>query len=258
MDSKFLKTKTWISSAHQGSAGDNIRGNTLSSFYRAALKGADMVETDARTTKDGVLVCNHNPEVKGFDKDGNPVEYVISETDSKTITSVILAPNDPMGVQYVPTLAQLLNLCYFTGMQVDIDLKEGLFSAEKVAHLVLEYGMRGRVVYATNGAGAEAIKRILAIDPDARFIDKVQNYTKENLESIENYQSKCFAYTADFSEETIKKVRESGCMLATISLNKDNVLEAFKHHPDMAEYPHIYDFEELDKKVIRELNPQNG
>jgi len=167
---------------------------------------------------------------------------------------VILAPDDPNGVQYVPTLEQTLNLVYYTGMRINIDLKEGLTHAEDVARLVVSCGMRGRTIYATNGAGATAIRRILLIDPQAQFIDTVTNYTAENLRSIPDYPAKCFAYTGDFSAENIARVRASGCMLAAISLNADNAAAAFVHHPDMAEYPHTSDFAAIDQKLIADMH----
>ncbi len=242
--------KTWISSAHQGFVTGNMHSNTLSAFLLAAKKGADMIETDARTTSDGVIIANHDPIVRGFDSEGNKVEYVISETPSSVITSVILAPDDPAGVQYVPTLKEVLNLCYYTGMQVNIDLKEGNAHALEIAELVVSYGMRGRTVYATNGAGADCINAILKIDPEARFIDTPNNYTAEKLAAVPDYRSKCFAYTGDFSEENIARIRASGCMLAAISLNAGNAPAAFAHHPDMAEYPHVNDFAAIDKAIL--------
>ncbi len=242
--------KTWISSAHQGFVLENMHSNTLSAIYLAAQKGADMIETDVRTTSDGVFVANHDPEVVGFDENGNSVKYEISATHSSVIKKVVLAPNDPRGVQYVPTLGEILSLAYFTGIYVNIDLKEGLLHAEDIAREVCKYGMRGRVVYATNGSGAECISKILAIDPEAHFIDTPENYTAEKLRSIPDYGAKCFAYTGDFSDENIEKIRKSGCMLTAISLNENNAAAAFKHHPDMAEYPHTSDFEEIDKKII--------
>ena len=42
-------------------------------------------------------------------------------------------------------------------------------------------------------------------------------------------------------------------MLATISLNERNAEAAFKHHPDMAEYPHTSDFEEIDNTIIAKV-----
>ena len=39
-------------------------------------------------------------------------------------------------------------------------------------------------------------------------------------------------------------------MLAAISLNAENAADAFRHHPDMAEYPHTSDFETIDKDIL--------
>ena len=110
--------------------------------------------------------------------------------------------------------------------------------------------MRGRTVYATNGAGAAAIHQILEIDPEARFIDTKANFTREKLAGVKDYPAKCFVYTWDFSDQNIAEIRESGCMLATISLNAQNAPDAFRHHPDMAEYPHTSDFEAIDKRIL--------
>ncbi|MEA4888958.1 MAG: glycerophosphodiester phosphodiesterase family protein [Clostridiaceae bacterium] len=247
MNTDFYKRKTWISSAHQGVVKEAMHSNTLSAYYLAAQKGADMIETDARMTKDGVLIVNHDADVKGYDKTGNSVRYVISETDSSIIMNVILSKDDFNGIQYVPTLEQALRLAYFTGMCINIDLKDGITHAAVVARLVVNTGMRGRTVYATNGAGAAAIKLILEIDPQARFIDTKNNFTSDALADIEGYPAKCYVYTSDFSNENIAEIRKSGCMLATISLNSTNAEAAFRHHPDMAEYPHTSDFEEIDR-----------
>ncbi len=246
--------KSWITTAHQGFVGDSalMRPNTLSAFLSAAERGADMIETDAHMTKDGVLICCHDPVVRGFDQRGEAIEYTISETDSSVITQVILAPDDPAGIQRVPTLEQALHLCYFTGMRINIDLKEKLLNAEKAACLAVRMGMRGRTVYAPNGSGAEAVLKIMRIDPEAHFIDRPENFTEEALRNVPAYPARCYAYTSDFSDAAITRIRESGCMLAAISLNRDNAPAAFRLHPDMAEYPHPCDFAAIEKAVIRD------
>lgn len=91
----YRKNKTWISSAHQGYAEGEMYSNTSSAYYKAAVKGADMIETEVRMTKDGIIVVNHDPVVIGFDKSGNEARHVIADTDSSIITSVILAKDDP-------------------------------------------------------------------------------------------------------------------------------------------------------------------
>ncbi len=241
--------KTWISSAHQGYVVDNIHSNTLTAYMLAAEKGADMIETDARTTRDGIHIANHDASVKGFDKNGSPAEYIIADTDYSDIAALTLT-SDGDKRNRVPTLGEVLHLTYFTGMCINIDLKEGYAHAIDVAKLVAEYGMRGRTVYATNGSGSRTINEILNIDPKARFIDTKANYTREKLADVKDYTEKCFVYTSDFSDKNIAEIRESGCLLATISLNDANADNAFRHHPDMAEYPHTSDFEAIDKRIL--------
>lgn len=241
--------KTWISSAHQGFVDSDLSSNTLEAFRLAAKKGADMIETDARMTKDGILICNHDDTVRGFDENGAPVAYYIPETEYALIRKAVLRRERPLD-NFVPTLEEALHLAYFSGMCINIDMKEGIRHAEEIASAVVRSGMRGRTVYATNGAGAEAIRLILAIDPQARFIDRKVNYTKEKLKEIPNYAERCYVFTGDFSDENIREIRESGCMLAAISLNSQNAEAAFRHHPDMAEYPHTSDFEEIDRRIL--------
>lgn len=244
------RKKTWITSAHQGFVDESLHSNTLAAYELAAKKGADMIETDARMTRDGVLIVNHDEDVKGYDKYGNEVKCVIAETDYHVIRNIRLL-TERVEENRIPTLKEALNLAYFRGMCINIDLKEGMKNAEEIAKLVVRMGMRGRTVYATNGAGADAINLILSIDPQARFIDTKQNYTKEALKTVKDYQAKCYVYTGDFSDENIEEIRNSGCMLAAISLNEENAKEAFKHHPDMAEYPHTSDFEKIETELIK-------
>ncbi len=245
--------KYWISSAHQGFCEAGMHPNTLSAIKLAIDKGANMIETDVRTTADGVFIANHDENVVGFDENGNAVSYIISETHSSVIGKVILAPNDPHGIQYVPTLEEILKLIAHSGIRLNLDLKEGILHAADIAEMVCKYGLQGKVVYATNGSGAESINLILGLDPNAQFIDRPENFTKENLKDIPDYHLKCYAYTSDFSDENIRKIRESGCMLATISLDRNNILDAFRHHPEMAEYPHTSDFAALDRTVLENI-----
>lgn len=249
MSTFFRRKKTWITSAHQGFVKGEMHSNTLAAYAVAAQKGADMIETDARMTSDGVIIVNHDPVVRGFDENGEIKEYEISQTEFAEISKLHLV-KDGGENDRVPTLEQTLDFAYKNGMCVNIDLKEGIKNALRVAELVLSTGMRGRVVYATNASGAEAINLILSVDPEARFIDTPINFTREKLQSVPGYQSKCYAYTGDFSKENIAKIRQSGCMLAAISLNEANAKTAFMFNPDMAEYPHTSDFEEIEKHLF--------
>ncbi len=239
----------YLTSAHQGYVQNDMRPNTLSAFYLAAIRGADMIETDARGSSDGIMMVCHDPVVRGFDASGKPVEYEIAKTTADVLKRVIIA-EDEYGVQYMPTLEQVLSLCYHTGMLINIDLKNGSAFAEGVANMVLNSGMRGRCIYATNASGATTINRIISIDPDARFIDTPVNYTADKLSSVPEYTRRCFAYTADFSDDNIARIRQSGCMLAAISINAETVRQAIRWHPEMLEYPHTSDFLTITTDIL--------
>ena len=169
--------KSWITSAHRGFVDGTLKENSLAAYYNAYLHGADMIETDARFTSDGVLIVNHDATVTGLNERGEEVTYVVAETPAETVCSLILSKDDVWGVQRVPTLEQVLHLAYHTGLLVNIDLKNKYEGAEPVAKTVLKCGMQGKVVYALNRSGMRGIDTILSIDPDARFIDKGIDYT---------------------------------------------------------------------------------
>lgn len=240
-----LPRNNWITSAHRGfvPAGSGLHENTLAAFYEAAMHGAEMIELDARLTSDGVLVSNHDATVTGVDSQGQTVTYTIADETAETICSVILSQDNVYGTQYVPTLEQVLDLAYKTGMDVNIDLKNGYYAAEQAARAVWKCGMRGHVVYALNGSGMQSINKIIELDPHARFIDTPENFNATTLAELEDYESRCYAYlTPSAAQADINAVKESGCMLALISLHSANFANAIKYRPEMCEFPHTSDF----------------
>ena len=244
--------KAWITSAHRGFVEGALKENSLAAYYNAYLHGADMIETDARFTSDGVLVVNHNATANGIDDEGNEVAYVVSENTAEKICSVILSCDEKWGVQRIPTLEQVLNLAYHTGLFVNIDLKNGYASAEAVAKLVLRCGMIGRVVYALNGSGMDGINAILKIDPDARFIDRGVAFAK-TVKDFSERGKRCFCYTKDTSEENINAIRNYGCLLALISLSPANFEDSIRRNPDMCEYLHTSDFATIEEEYLKKI-----
>ena len=244
--------KNWITSAHRGFVEGALRENCLAAYYNAYLRGADMIETDARFSSDGVLIVNHDPTVTGFNESGEEVTYVVAETPSDVLCSLILSKDDAWGVQRVPTLEQVLSLAYNTGMLVNIDLKNKYEGAVPVAKTVLKCGMVGKVVYALNGSGMEGIDAIMAIDPDARFIDSGVRFA-QTVRDFPERGKRCFCYTSDASEENVNVIRDYGCLLALISLNENNFETAIRQHPDMCEFLHTSDFRAIEDSYLKKL-----
>lgn len=244
--------KSWITSAHRGFVDNTLKENSLAAYYNAYLNGADMIETDARLTSDGVLIVNHDDIARGFNDKGEAVSYVVAETPAKTVCSVILSNDEKWGVQRIPTLEQVLNLAYNTGMLVNIDLKNGYQIAELVAKTVLKCGLIGKVVYALNRSGIPAMNAILAIDPDARFIDRGVDFAQA-VKDFSERGKRCFCYTSDTSAENINKIRENGCLLALISLDANTFDKAIACHPDMCEFLHTSDFKTIEEQYLSKI-----
>lgn len=245
--------KLWITSAHRGyiypSNGVTLHENTLAAFYVAAQNGAGMIETDARLSSDGILMANHDATVTDINGD----TYTIANETAATLNALVLSQDAVYGTQYLPTLEQVLNLAYNTGMDVNIDLKNGYAAADQAARLVWKCGMRGHVVYGLNGSGMQSINSIIALDPLARFIDNPTNFNASTLAGLDDYESRCFAYTADLSSSTINSIRNSGCMLATIGLTANNFSTAITYHPEMCEFPHTSDFRTIENNYFDNL-----
>lgn len=88
--------------AHRGGAALAAE-NSLSAFKVAAEAGTDAIETDIRLTRDGVLVCVHDPDLQRLCSDPRAV----SDLDLATLRSLLpgvmtlqeaLAASDPLGI----------------------------------------------------------------------------------------------------------------------------------------------------------------
>ena len=244
--------KTWITNAHRGFVEGELKENCLAAYYNAYLHGADIIETDARLSSDGVLIVNHDEDVKGYDENGNPVSCIVKDTPADVICSVILSKDEKWGVQKVPTLEQVLHLAYNTGMGVNIDLKNGLAIAETVAKLVLKCGMQGKVIYALNGAGMPAINAIIAIDPDACFDGHGVSFAQQ-VKDYPERGKRCYCYTKDTSPETVNAIRNYGCKLELISLKPENFEAAIACHPDICEFLHTSDFRAIEDDYLSKV-----
>lgn len=245
-----MREKNWITSAHRGFVEGALKENSLAAYYNAYLRGADMIETDARFSSDGVLIVNHDDTARGFNDRGEPVSYVVAETPAEVLCSVILSTDEKWGVQRIPTLEQVLHLAYHTGLFVNIDLKNGYESAVPVAETVLKCGMIGKVVYALNGSGMAGIEAVMAIDPDARFIDRGVGFA-DTVKAFAERGKRCFCYTGDPGEADA--IRARGCLLALISLGPDNFEAAIGRKPDMCEYLHSSDFRAIEDEYRKRI-----
>jgi glycerophosphoryl diester phosphodiesterase len=113
--------------AHRGfHPSDGPSENSLGAFQAAIDIGADVVETDIRRTRDGVLVLHHDAEL----------------SDGRTIAELTYAelPLLPDG-QRIPRLTEAADLMRRTGAHMAAELKEGGYERQAVTELAAHMPM---------------------------------------------------------------------------------------------------------------------
>lgn len=134
--------------AHRGDC-YNYYENTMTAFRAAIEAGADMIETDVRLTKDGVLVLIHDAAVhRTTDGEGN-VSDMTAEEIFKLNTGDVNMP------EKIPQLEDVVKLAVSHNIMLNIEIKEYyseeneqrcISCIEKVIEIVEKYNLREKVV----------------------------------------------------------------------------------------------------------------
>ena len=137
--------------AHRGGAG-YWPENTLEAFANCSARGADGIELDARSTKDGVQVIHHDPT---FKVDGK--QYTLSKLTLEKLRT--LKPS-------VCTLDEALDVIGPTGMEIQLELKDTANSA-KCVDAIRRHGLEGRTIYFSSFD--DLLRQAYKADPSARL-----------------------------------------------------------------------------------------
>lgn len=136
----YLKWDVEVAS-HRGDL-RNAPENSISSIRSAIDKGVDAVEIDVMTTKDGVVILNHDYDLARI----AGVPSKVSEMTYEEIAEIdigILYSEEFQG-EKIPTLDEVLQLMKGTDVKLIIDLKSegyGKLLAEKVVELIEKHEM---------------------------------------------------------------------------------------------------------------------
>ena len=96
-----IKNKMDVASiAHRGYAVKEIE-NTLGSFLEAGKRDFFGIETDIYFTKDGYIICNHDPIIKGMDKN-------INDSTFEEINKINLSKEK---IVHAPLFSDYLKIC---------------------------------------------------------------------------------------------------------------------------------------------------
>jgi len=139
--------------AHRGAHEDRPE-NTLAAYRRAIDLGADFVEIDLRTTKDGHIVSVHNSTVDAYTDDakGKVADFTLAELKALDIGSRV----DPKWRdERIPTFEEILALCKGK-IGIYLDLKEGDVAA--MFQMVKDYDMLRDVIWYGNAEVQRYVK----------------------------------------------------------------------------------------------------
>lgn len=119
--------------------------NSLDAYAQAIKDGADYVEIDIRTTKDGQLISLHNATTTYM----TGVNGTVKDMMLEELLSLRLRSNDSLDTKIyrIPTFEQILQICK-DKIYLYIDLKDA--SAASVTSLLLKYGMEKQVLVYIN------------------------------------------------------------------------------------------------------------
>jgi len=120
--------------AHRGASG-YAPENTLAAFRLAVQQGADLLETDLRFTRDGVLVCIHDATLdRTTEGHGAVSDMTLGEIKGLHIRSEF---DDPYADERVPTLQEFLDATP-EDVALALELKDPLFEQPAYAQKLID------------------------------------------------------------------------------------------------------------------------
>lgn len=230
--------------AHRGASG-YAPENTMEAFLLAIEQGADGIELDVQLSRDGIPVVIHDETIdRVTDRTGYVKDYTLQELKELTV----LKDRFPQYSQSkIPTLKEVLEAVKPSGIQVNIELKTGIYwypdIEKKVAVIVEETGMKEKIIYSS--FNHYSVQRIKEIVPDAEtaylysdVILNVEDYARKT--KVDGLHPAVYhVKMADFLKKYIKSglnvrvwtVNEEADMKA---LTEAGVTAVITNYPDVA------------------------
>lgn len=149
-----------VNIAHRGGISDGYPENTLAAFRRAMAVGADVIELDLRSTKDGRLVILHDETLdRTTDGTGLVTEFTLAE----------LKKLNAGGNEQIPTYEEVLQLVANTGTKLLLDIKNcPLLDKGEIVRLTEKYKASSDVIFGVRNLDGFAAFRKL--NPEIRTL----------------------------------------------------------------------------------------
>ena len=205
---------------------------TIAAFQYAVEAGAQVVEIDVRTSKDGVLFLLHDGTLDRTTDGSGPGSLLTMAELKQLDASGYLG--EKYGGERIPTLAEALGFCR-DRIDVLLDLKEqGEEYAKEVAQVVVEHGNPARTILGVRSVEqARQFRRLLPESRQLGFLpdpDGIEAFAEAGVDVIRLWP-KWF----EGSDNLVERVRKAGVKLqlnGTLGRPRD-VLPLLAYRPDM-------------------------
>lgn len=213
--------------AHRGASG-YAPENTLEAFALAIEQGADGIELDVHLTKDGQVVVIHDETIDRVSSGKGAVrDYTRKELEQFSFDNHMKAYEGAK----IPTLEEVLKLVRPTEVQVNIELKTGIFwyegIEEKTLDIVRKAGMENRVIYSS--FNHYSVQKIRKLDKNAEtaylYSDVILDVEKyaEITGVCGLHPAVCHLKMSDFLE----RYKKSGRKIRVWTVNDKKDMEEF-------------------------------
>lgn len=239
--------------AHRG-ASDTHPENTITAFREAIRLGAQMIEFDVATTKDGKLVLMHDRTIdRTTNGSGRPEEWLLVDLKKLDAGSW---KNSRFEGEQIPTLGEALDLMP-RNIWLNVHLKSGVNLAEKTARLIAS---KNRLHQAFLACGASAATAARATEPRIKICNMERQ--ANTLQYVhETIQAGC-AFIQLLGGESVdpmhtKRLRDNGVKVNYCCTNDASMLGRLLE--DGVEFPLVDRVGEMlkvaDKHGIARLKP---
>lgn len=196
--------KTRLVSGHRGAGGDLGRiapEDTLAAARAAIVMGVDLVETDPRPTKDGVLVNHHDPTVdRTTTGKGVVAELTLAQIQALPLRTSELAGD--FSCERVPKFVEILKLCRGRAM-VLVDANK----TDRVDLLVAAIKEADALEWAVfDTSSLDKIDKALALEPNLMIMTRIEDAAsapavlakyRDHVPVFVDVDAKVFPATAD-------------------------------------------------------------
>jgi glycerophosphoryl diester phosphodiesterase len=161
-----MDSPTWdvVFIAHRGGIVPGYPENTIAAFRNAIEHGADAIEMDLRSTKDGEVVIIHDTTLdRTTTGRGNVIEHTLGEVKKL----------DAGHGERVPTYEEVLRLVAGRSVQLVLDIDEQPLDTRKVVQLTARYRSTLRVIAGVRRL--EDLQTFQTLDPSIRTVGFVQD-----------------------------------------------------------------------------------